>query len=657
MPTASPPPEKRRLLALLPVAAIAVAASFALRRLDDFDTWWHLAAGRWIAAHRAIPATDVLSYTAKGHEWINPQWLYDLLLYAVWQMGGASALVLLAAASYVTAFGLIAKSLARSVGPIANALLLLWVATWINERLLIRPEMASFPLLAAVQLVLASGRESPRRLRGLVPLMLVWANLHSLFVLGVAAIGCAIAGAVAAELPLLPPGWRRDSAWPAPARRALLVWGGAAVAVTLVTPFTWRGLLYPFQLMAMIDGSSPIYQSIGEFRSPFAGSFQTFAIRSYQAFLVSAAALAAIAGGLRAFARPRARGESDTRARFDVGALAFAAALAWQSLLARRNLGVFGVGAAPFVGACTGIVLARLPRTWTAPERWPARIVGASVLAACAAVFSLVVTNRWYAMTGETHESGLGVLEANFQPRATAFFREQKLPGPLYNDLTAGGYLTFDDPSGQGVYVDGRLQVFDAEFFGAYLRNLGDVAAWQQDADARGIESVMLFHRWPNRHAFLHGLIASQAWSLVYYDETAVILVRAEAHGDAIASARRAFEATWRPRTDAALSAPLASFSWQWPIGRTTGQLSYARLLETLGEPAAAFAWFEAAIATGLPPDVDVDTRQQVARYLAAWGRLAEARQQLEQAAASDPENEITRGLLAELDAYERRRR
>ena len=93
----------------------------------------------------------------------------------------------------------LARHVARYVGPVASTALLIWVATTVNERFLIRPEMASFPLLAAVQLVLAGGRESPARLRWLVPLMVAWANMHSLFILGVAAIAAAIGGALVAE--------------------------------------------------------------------------------------------------------------------------------------------------------------------------------------------------------------------------------------------------------------------------------------------------------------------------------------------------------------------------------------------------------------------------------------------------------------------------
>jgi hypothetical protein len=187
------------MLRWLPYSALAVVAAFALRRLDDFDTWWHLASGRWIAQHHAVPYTDVLSFTVRNNEWINLQWLYDLLLYAIYSLSGASGLVIASAACFVATFAILARHLARFLGPVASTALLIWVAATVNERFLIRPEMASFPLLAAVQLVLADGRHNPKRLRWLVPLMILWANMHSLFIVGLAAIAAAIGGALLAE--------------------------------------------------------------------------------------------------------------------------------------------------------------------------------------------------------------------------------------------------------------------------------------------------------------------------------------------------------------------------------------------------------------------------------------------------------------------------
>jgi hypothetical protein len=639
-----------KLIPWLPYLALLVVAAFALRRLDDFDTWWHLASGRFIAQHHTVPHTDVLSFTVPTNAWINLQWLYDLLLYAIYGVAGASGLVIASAACFVATFVLLARHLARYVGPVASAALLIWVATTVNERFLIRPEMASFPLLAAVQLVLADGREHPARLRWLVPLMILWANMHSLFILGVAAIAAAIGGALVADAPVLPESWHRDSAWPAESRRALFVWGAAAAGATVVNPYLLRGLLFPVELITRINGSNPVYGAVGEFRRPFSGYFQTFAIGSYQAFLFTLVGLAIVAALMRAGASgPSRRAGSEGTGRFDVGSCAFAAALVWLSLLARRNIGIFAIGAVPVMGAALGIVLARAPRAFAAAGT-ATRAAAAVVLACAFAVASLAASNRWYAMTGESHEFGLGVFASNFQTRATQFFREQKLPGPTYNDMTAGGYLTWDDPSGKGVYVDGRLEVYDTPFFAAYTKNLTEYGAWKRDADARGIQSVILFHRWENRRPLIRALGASGEWTSVYYDETAVIFVRTEGHADLIDAARTAFAKTWLARNDAALTAAPQTFGWQWSIDRTVGRLAYAAVLQALGDNRGALKWLEVAMSAGLSPTDEVDARQHAAQVLASAGETARARVHLVRALELAPENESTRAMIRQLD-------
>jgi hypothetical protein len=663
-PTVPPPAPPRadarsawleKLVPWLPYTALLVVLAFSLRRLDDYDTWWHLASGRWIAQHHAVPRTDVLSFTVPTNEWVNLQWLYDLLLYAVYAAVGASGLVIVSAACFIGTFALLARHVGRYVGPVASTVLLIWVAATVNERFLIRPEMASFPLLAAVQLVLAGGRDHPGRLRWLVPLMIAWANMHALFILGVAAIASAIGGALVAETAVLPEAWRRDSAWPQESRRALIRWGAAAIGATVINPYLLRGLFFPIELITRINGSNVVYSTIGEFRRPFSGYFQTFGLGSYQAFIFALAGLAVLAGLIRAGAsRPSRRADSAETGRFDVAACAFAAALAWLSLLARRNIGIFAIGTVPFMSAALGIVLARAPSAFRSATGTVMRFAVGVVLVAAAAVTTLAATNRWYAMTGETHEFGLGVFHSNFQPRATQFFREEKLPGPTFNDLGAGGYLTWDDPSGKGVYIDGRLEVYDTEFFSAYTNNLTNFEGWKKDADARGIQSVMLFHRWENRHPLIRALSASGEWASVYYDETVVIFVRTAGRPDLIDAARNAFTTTWRARTEAALTAPPQTYGWQWSLDRSIGQVAYGNVLQVLGETREALKWFELALSGELSTMDEVDARQRAAQCLALLGELAGARVHLTRALALDPANGVTREMLRRLDGLAR---
>src|SRR4029077_5220616 len=76
---------RRLSQAILPLVAGAVLI-FSIRNLFDADVWWHLASGRWMWEHHAILRNDPFSYTVFGHAWIDHEWLFQILLYAAYQV-------------------------------------------------------------------------------------------------------------------------------------------------------------------------------------------------------------------------------------------------------------------------------------------------------------------------------------------------------------------------------------------------------------------------------------------------------------------------------------------------------------------------------------------------------------------------------------------
>ncbi|MGD0025559.1 MAG: hypothetical protein ABSC37_13215 [Xanthobacteraceae bacterium] len=97
---------------------LAVAALFYLLLLilgngllNDPDTHWQIALGRWIMAHHQVPHSDVFSYTMHGKPWISSEWLAQVLYANAFAIGGWSAVVVLAAAAIAGAFGLLTRFL------------------------------------------------------------------------------------------------------------------------------------------------------------------------------------------------------------------------------------------------------------------------------------------------------------------------------------------------------------------------------------------------------------------------------------------------------------------------------------------------------------------------------------------------------------------
>ncbi len=633
----------------------------AFRRLDDSDMWWHLAAGRWIAQHRAIPHTDTLSYILHDSPWINLQWLFELFVYSLYRTGGPTLVVLGGTALYAGATALLLKNLRLALGPIAAAVMGLWVVVITQGRFAIRPEMASYLFLQIVLLVCATGRRTGGRRLWLLPaVMVLWVNTHGLFVIGAFVIGCYMAASVANRLGLLPSAWR-DSVEP-PAVRTMLLSGACALVATLANPYGLQGALFPLNLMTQISGQAPVFQLIGELRRSFSPENVTFAVRAYQILfffsvtVVGVATFVATFGGQprhhggRAGRRQKKkrkageRGEvsnglaaEEKRVGFDLAGLAVFVGLAYLSTLARRNMALFALGTAPFVGQC----LATLGRRWSAAGRRSetrdllAAAMVALLLPALVLAGWFVASNNFYRWDGQLHEFGTGILEVPTPVKASAFVKEQKLPLPLFNDFTTGGYLTWGRPMEGGVYIYSR-ETDDTQFFSDYMARLKQPAQWQDEADHRGFQTVLFFHWWPSHRPLLTWLLRDRRWALVYFDENTTVFVRRAGNEALIERAARAFEPL-RENQARALLEPVSS--WQWPVGQARALLTYGSLLDVMGRGGEAIQFFSRLLEIGPSRKEESWLAVRLAHYHAARGETERARAYLHRAAQADPSN------------------
>jgi hypothetical protein len=617
-------------------ATLLTTAALAFRRLDDSDTWWHLAAGRWIVENGGVPVTDPFSYTVPDHAWLNLQWLYDLMLYATWNLGGADALVLASTAAYTMAIALLLGTLRHFVGAPLACALGLWAVVIAEERFLIRPEMVSFVLLGILLRTLLVASDANRRRLAIVPLVaLAWVNSHSLFVIGLFCVVCVALGATGAEV--LGRFFRRRDSVELGAS-ALLAAALAAVLVSFVNPYFARGVMFPLELLTRIDGSSSVYQSIGEFRPPWSGYFETLPITAYQCLAVASAALVLAAVACRGADRQR------RLPRFRPGALALSVALLYVSTLARRNIALFALGAMPTLAMAAVIVDGASPPRFRALARKLETPLAAGVVGLALAFTGWVATNGYYRWNGSTHAFGLGTFEANFPIAASRFAAEAELEPHLYNDLSAGGYLTWSRPVAGGVFIDGRLEVYDTEFFSTYRRSLEDATIWNELARRFDVRTVILFHRWGNRHALIRRLASDPRWRLVHRDEVAVVFVRTGSAPDL-----RALTERYRQETEERLAARRA-WAWQYPVERTVALRAQAELALVLGDTDAALALYDDLLNLGVSRAEEVELRYRYAVFLARRGDLHRARVMIDRAASLSPEDPRFRQVIDAID-------
>lgn len=212
--------------------------------LNDPDSYWHLVVGRWIVEHRTVPHADPFSHTMQGAHWIAFEWLSEVAYAGLFAVSGWSGVVVLAAAALALAFGLLTYFLLRELDAISALVLTMAALVLASPHMLARPHALVLPVMVAwtAMLVRAMDRRSSPPF-AVLPLLVLWANLHGSVSLGVALIGpAALEALLHAERGEL--------------RRVFLQWlsfGILALLAASLTPYGPGTLLVPLTTFGLGD--------------------------------------------------------------------------------------------------------------------------------------------------------------------------------------------------------------------------------------------------------------------------------------------------------------------------------------------------------------------------------------------------------------------
>ena len=157
-----------------------ILASF---ELNDPDTWLHLKTGQYILSNKSVPKADIYSFTMEGKEWINHEWLSQVIFYGVHRVTGINGLIFLRIIILLCLFGLLLGIGYKRNSHLFILLLTLLAILTAKERFRIRPELFSMFFLSIYLFILE--RKIRTRYLYLLPfLQILWANMHGYYILG-----------------------------------------------------------------------------------------------------------------------------------------------------------------------------------------------------------------------------------------------------------------------------------------------------------------------------------------------------------------------------------------------------------------------------------------------------------------------------------------
>ena len=447
--------------------------------LGHYDLGWHLAAGDLIRDQGHIPVHDPWSFTAAGKQWFNLSWLWDAVASAIFQYANFGGLVLFVVGCGAIIAGYLASICLRSG---ASAL-----AVYISvlSACLLYPAYAAFPNIyltaspntATMLFAVVFYGECLKRTKFvfLLPaIMVLWANLHGGFPIGIFIVG--IFGAVA----LLKRDWTGFKIYS-------VVAGGCLIA-TFINPLGWHiyeGLAVTLGnfTQAYITEWWPYYRNMS-----FPGSIPGIIyILVFVAFEL------------------RYRGSCPVEARL----------LSWFFLF----LGLYQFRYLSFFFMFSTVPLAlhleRLLPKQPNNSGFQRSLLVAGIIAACALPLIYVRTEPAFGLPEMLSEQDVRYLETHF-PHAR-----------LLNHWNFGGILIFRDRGAIPVFADGRSSTaYPDSLLHDYFK-LGqqevDAAAWDAVLKKYQIDTVL----WVRAHEELRQfLVGKRGWREAYTGSYASIYVK-----------------------------------------------------------------------------------------------------------------------------------
>lgn len=402
------------------LALTVLLAVYAMRPIMDLDFWWHLKTGELILQNRALLSIDPFNYTGNptvsGREAVilNGYWLWQITAATLYRLWGFNGIFLLKLAT-ATLLGWTAfREMSRLHLSNATRLLLatlgaLVVITIYN---LERPQVLSFLFLTMLIGMIARIRNNERPNWLLIPLMLIWSNIHGGFVVGDLVLGLAAAGFIVQYRH-----YRNKLI-------GLITWAGCGTLASFANPNGWNAFLETFNFLNSSIGTA----FIAEYRSSL---FVFTNISSMAAICIWLISLATLAG--LAQARPRYWP--------DILIGLFIVVFGNRYL---RNAGFIAVALLPLTGYYTAVLTASIPAALRRYAAMTALLVSGTVIAIL--------------LTGEIRlqKSSTGPVAGFFTTAMADYLKTSSLTGNMFNDFGMGGYLNWSLYPQRKTFIDNR---------------------------------------------------------------------------------------------------------------------------------------------------------------------------------------------------------
>ena len=498
-----PDRQSKKLSLLAPsIAAIIFISIFVSQTLPtadsllkDCDTGYHIRAGEHIINNRSIPKYDMFSFLSPPIPWFAHEWLSEVIMAVIHKIFGLTGVVIFFSFLISIIYYILFKRLQALEG---NILIVIIVTIFIiassQMHWLARPHIFSMLFVLVWYCFLDMYQYDDKNILYLqLPFMLFWVNLHGGFIVGFILNGIYIIGNMVAFIYSTDP----ERHFHKKKVIFLVFITGACLVVSLINPYGYKILLFPFKLVT----EKFIMNNIGEYLSPNFHLLWAIPFEAFLLFLVTVLAL--------------------SLKRLNLVELLLILLFLHMSLYSVRYIPLFGIIAAP-------IVTKQFRQIF---ENWKGKLP--NFISKNAADFSEIdaTTNDlvWPAIAVliVILLALSGRLTHNFnhdeKPIAASKFLEQEhIKGNMFNMDEFGDYIIYRNYPSYKVFFDGRNDMYGVERFKEYTKVVNFEPGWEKILKKYDIDWIIF----ASNSALSRYLMQNKDWQIIYADKVANIFLK-----------------------------------------------------------------------------------------------------------------------------------
>ncbi len=461
----------------------------------DGDLPRHILTGNLILQTHRVSTTDVFSFRTTGYPSFPHEWLSQVIFATAYDWLGLDGIVLLTALVIMLTWGIVYRQAMRKSKSFFLALIFIALGVGASQlHVLPRPHIFTYILTAIWITLLESIEENKTRSWWLLPfVMLLWVNLHGMFVLGIAILGIYLVGDFL-DHPSI--SWFRTNK-----AKSLLLAGGLSLMATFLSPSGPK----IWEAIASLGSNTYITSKIPEYQSP------NFHLPETWPFIIIL--LLTIIGLAR------------KTERLSWAQILLLSSFTGMALYTSRMIPIFAIVITP--------IAAKAVADWLREDYSQSRFFTIeeniyrinSTSNGLVWIFAIILFAAVLLKSGMTLDpQGQGnVFDERFFPvEAISWLETYPQNGHMFNEFDWGGYLLLNLWPNQQIFMDGHTHIYGEKLTREYEQVITQGKGWEEILNKYDVKWIII----RVNTSLSKALSSSASWTPAYEDKTAIIFAR-----------------------------------------------------------------------------------------------------------------------------------